>query len=71
MFTSRSDINVLAGVRLTDVYRDQNGDLWEVIGLCDQPQATFRRTKDGKQVSHIIDCLNMKTQFPNGGTSVF
>jgi hypothetical protein len=56
----------LAGVRLMDVYRDASGDLWEVIGLCDKPQATFRRVKDDKQVHHVIGCRNMEQQFPKG-----
>lgn len=60
----------LRGVRLRDVYRDKDGDLWEVVSLCDQPTAGFRRIRDGQQVDHVIDCLNMKTQFPKGGVRV-
>lgn len=56
----------LCGVALRDVYRDSNGDLWEVIALCDKPQATFRRVRDDYQVDHVIGCLNMREQFPNG-----
>lgn len=56
----------LCGVSLRDVYRDANGDLWEVIGLCDRPQATFRRVSDDRQVEHVIGCLNMRAQFPDG-----
>lgn len=60
----------LCGVGLTDVYRDRDGDLWEVVSLCDKPIAGFRRVRDGKQVDHVIGCLNMKEQFPNGGVRV-
>jgi hypothetical protein len=57
----------LAGVSLRDVYRDKDGHLWEVIALCDQPQATFRLVSDeSQQVEHVIGCPNMKRQFPNG-----
>lgn len=56
----------LAGVRLADVYRDRDGQLWEVISLCDKPQATFRRVHDLAQVEHVIGCLNMQEQFPVG-----
>jgi hypothetical protein len=56
----------LFGVNLRDVYRDTDGFLWEVIALCDQPQATFRREKDGHQVDHVIGCMNMRSQFPKG-----
>lgn len=55
----------LAGVTLRDVYRDSQGDLWEVIALTDQPQASFRRARDGEQVAHVIGCLNMREMFPN------
>jgi hypothetical protein len=59
----------VAGVRLTDVFRDRNGELWEVVALCDQPQATFRRVRECEpemRVSHVIGCRNMEEQFPEG-----
>ena len=56
----------LCGVSLRDVYRDEHGDLWEVVSLCDRPLAGFRRAKDGKQIDHVIGCLNMRNQFPSG-----
>jgi hypothetical protein len=56
----------LRGVRLRDVYRDSDGDLWEVIALCDQPQATFRLVGTDTQVEHVIGCRNMVEQFPVG-----
>lgn len=59
-------VHELAGVRLLDVYRDADGELWEVVSLCDKPLAGFRRVKDGKQIDHVIGCLNMRTQFPGG-----
>lgn len=52
------DKHELAGVRLGDVYRDAHGELWEVIALCDQPQAAIRRVRDGVQEEHVIGCLN-------------
>lgn len=68
--TVRSKEYELCGVRLRDVYRDRDGELWEVTSLCDKPIAGFTRVKDGKQVDHVIGCPNMKAQFPNGGGRV-
>ncbi len=54
----------LRGVRLRDVYRDKDGELWEVIALCDQPQVELRLVGADLTVSHVIGCANMQNQFP-------
>lgn len=56
----------LDGVRLRDVYRDDHGDVWEVVALCDRPTVTLVRVVDGVKAHHVINCPNMRRQFPEG-----
>lgn len=56
----------MRGVRLLDTYRDRNGDLWEVVGLCDEPQATVRKVATGETEEHVIGCRNWCDKFTNG-----
>lgn len=56
----------MAGVRLLDLYRDMTGNVWEVVGLCDRPQATLRNLTTGEQEEHVIGCLNWQMKFRVG-----
>lgn len=59
----------LRGVRLGDVYRDKEGDLWEVVGLCDQPQATIRKVGPPEyqhQEQHVIGCPIWEAKWKSG-----
>lgn len=70
----------LNDVRLGDLYRDQDGDVWEVYALCDQPTASVRRlyTEGAYQLAahspyvnpdnetHVIGCLNWQNKWKAG-----
>ncbi len=56
----------LRGVRLRDVFRDKKGELWEVIALCDKPQATVRNVATDEREQHVIGCLNWQEKWENG-----
>ncbi len=56
----------MRGVRLGDVFRDKEGALWEVVALCDQPQATVRNVTSGDKEQHVIGCLNWDTKWAAG-----
>lgn len=59
----REEVN---GVRLEDVYRDNNGDLWEVIGLCTEPTVEVRKVITGESEHHVIGCLNWEGRWKAG-----
>lgn len=65
----------LSGVRLGDVYRDKEGNAWEVYALCDQPTASVRRLYSKTETTpvgtvdhetHVIGCLNWKNKWATG-----
>lgn len=56
----------MRGVALGDVFRRRSSELWEVIALCDQPQATLRNVKNGEQESFVIGSPLMRDEFPWG-----
>jgi hypothetical protein len=54
------------GVRLRDVYRDKEGALWEVVGLCTEPTAIVQKVTSGEKQTHVIDCLNWQSKWESG-----
>lgn len=56
------------GVRLGDVYRDQDGELWEVYSLCTEPTASVRKVSLGVEVceTHVIGCRNWEAKWKAG-----
>lgn len=59
------DLEVL-GVRLSDVYRDQDGEVWEVVGLCTEPTVVVRHVALGNTEHHVIGCLNWRNKWQSG-----
>lgn len=56
----------LRGVRLNDVFRDNEGDLWDVVGLCAEPTVIVRNIASGKTEQHVIGCLNWTSKWKHG-----
>lgn len=54
------------GVRLGDVFRDTDDELWEVTGLCTDPIAYVRKVTTGAQEHHVIGCLNWTSKWKSG-----
>lgn len=54
------------GVRLSDVFRDEEGDLWEVVGLCTEPTAVVRKVGTDQKEHHVIGCLNWQSKWQAG-----
>lgn len=59
-------VDEVRGVRLGDVYRDKHGDLWEVVGLATEPQATVRNVASEEKEQHVIGCLNWVQKWREG-----
>lgn len=53
-------------VRLGDVYRDHEGPLWEVMGLCTEPTASDRLVGTEDSETHVIGCLNWQSKWKHG-----
>lgn len=54
------------GVRLGDVFRDTQGQLWEVSGLCVDPTAIVQRVGTDEKETHVIGCLNWQSKWQSG-----
>lgn len=54
------------GVRLADVFRDKDGELWEVVGICTDPTAIVRHVSSGEHEHHVIGCLNWTSKWQAG-----
>lgn len=56
----------IRGVRLDDIFRDQDGYLWEVVGICTEPTAIVRKLASGEQEQHVIGCRNWESKWSAG-----
>lgn len=54
------------GVRISDVFRDKDGELWEVVGLCTEPTAIVLNVVSGAKEHHVIGCLNWQSKWQSG-----
>lgn len=54
------------GVRLGDVFRDRNGELWEVVGLCFDPTAIVRNVGTDEREQHVVGCMNWQSKWRSG-----
>lgn len=54
------------GVRLQDVFRDKDGELWEVVGLCTDPTAIVSKVGSDEREQHVIGCLNWTSKWKSG-----
>lgn len=61
-----SALGEVRGVRLGDVFRDDESQLWEVVGICTEPTATVRRVVDSAKETHVIGCLNWESKWKEG-----
>ncbi len=70
MSEEKTNVNLreteVRGVRLLDVFRDEAGELWEVVGLCVEPSAIVRNIETGKREQHVIGCLNWTSKWESG-----
>lgn len=56
----------LRGVRLSDIFRDTHGQIWEVIGLVNEPLAVVRNIETGETEHHVIGCPNWTAKWQHG-----
>lgn len=61
-----TDEHEVRGVRLRDVYRDNGGALWEVVGLCTEPTAIVQNVVTGEKEHHVIGCSNWQSKWQSG-----
>lgn len=57
------------GVRLGDVYRDNEGCLWEVRALCTEPTVEVVGVSplvSGNVETHVIGCRNWESRWKEG-----